>query len=234
MRRASPDSSVARELRQEVDFCCPVCGGLILTYHHFDPPWQEQEHNNPKGMIALCPTCHTKADAGVWTRAQLRDFKRHPRRPRAEQITALEAHQRVLYRIGGNYADVAPGQVVLTLGGKDVIRETRSRTGRPLFSLYLLDESDQPLLRIHENSLSFEDLRLWDVQFRPQARSLTVRRTRGEVFLDIKIRRLAPSELKRILQHDGETGRVEALAPLRQIIQEWKAAPFDFRDTPLV
>ena len=41
-------------LRKESNFGCAKCGEPYLTYHHFDPPWNEKHHANPEGMIALC------------------------------------------------------------------------------------------------------------------------------------------------------------------------------------
>jgi hypothetical protein len=68
---------VRRQLRQEVGFGCPVenCRSPYLTYHHFDPPWKEKKHHDPAGMVALCRPHHAQADAGTFTREQLRRLK---------------------------------------------------------------------------------------------------------------------------------------------------------------
>lgn len=52
----TPPIEVRRQLRKEVNFGCPVdgCGIPYLTWHHFDPPWNEKEHHDPNGMLALC------------------------------------------------------------------------------------------------------------------------------------------------------------------------------------
>ena len=72
----TPPTAVRRALRQEVAFGCPVsaCGNPYLEYHHFDPPWEVEQHHDPTRMIALCATHHAKANA--WTVEQLRDMKR--------------------------------------------------------------------------------------------------------------------------------------------------------------
>jgi len=69
---------VKKKLRQAQGFVCAVPGCLnpYLYYHHFDPPWEEQQHNEPDGMIALCGEHHPKADGGAFTKEQLRDYKR--------------------------------------------------------------------------------------------------------------------------------------------------------------
>lgn len=72
-----PPTSVMRVLRQEVGFGCPIdgCGNPYLEWHHFDPPWSEEEHHRPEGMIALCVGHHKKADGGAYTCDQLRTLK---------------------------------------------------------------------------------------------------------------------------------------------------------------
>lgn len=72
-----PPVEVLRKLRGEVGFGCPVpgCGNPYLEWHHFDPSWSKKKHHNPEGMIALCGEHHKKADAGAFTKEQLRNFK---------------------------------------------------------------------------------------------------------------------------------------------------------------
>jgi hypothetical protein len=87
MKRPSrdPGDQIKYLLRREVNYGCPVrysdgggCGCPILTFHHFDPPWVGNYVHNPAGMIALCPGHHHQADGGLWTREQLRQFKKNP------------------------------------------------------------------------------------------------------------------------------------------------------------
>ncbi|HEY5431250.1 MAG TPA: hypothetical protein VIK04_19190 [Solirubrobacteraceae bacterium] len=77
MDRTAPPSTVRRELRREIGFCCPVegCRSPYLTWHHFDPPWHVRQHHDPAGMVALCLQHHKEADAGAFTPEQLRAFK---------------------------------------------------------------------------------------------------------------------------------------------------------------
>jgi len=71
---------VREKLRKEVNFGCPVinCGLPYLEYHHFDPPWKEKNHYEPKGMVALCPTDHSLASgSGKWDKEQIRYMKKN-------------------------------------------------------------------------------------------------------------------------------------------------------------
>lgn len=73
----TPPIDVRRILRKEVGFGCPVegCGSPYLYWHHFDPTWEEKEHHNPDGMIALCAEHHKKADYGAFSKTQLKALK---------------------------------------------------------------------------------------------------------------------------------------------------------------
>src|SRR5260221_10290048 len=102
----TPPKRVRRTLRHEVGFGCPVpgCGNPYLTWHHFDPPWEVQEHHNAEGMIALCEEHHNKADAKAFTVDQLRQFKRDaPATAKDVEGRFDWLRHRVLAVVGGNF-----------------------------------------------------------------------------------------------------------------------------------
>jgi hypothetical protein len=101
----TPPASVRRMLRQEVGFGCPIpgCGSPYLTWHHFDPPWNVHPHHDPRGMIALCPDHHARADKRTWTKEQLRGFKRRPKGERQQVKGRFEwMRDQLLAVAGGN------------------------------------------------------------------------------------------------------------------------------------
>lgn len=75
MQRNPPE--VKKVIRKEDGFVCahPNCDIPYLEYHHFDPPWSIKNHNDPTGIIALCPMHHRQADGGMFSLEQLRDWK---------------------------------------------------------------------------------------------------------------------------------------------------------------
>jgi hypothetical protein len=74
----TPPTAVLHELRREVGFSCPVSGSgnPYLSWHHFDPPWRQEKHHRPQGLVALCLEHARKADGGAFTLAQIREFTR--------------------------------------------------------------------------------------------------------------------------------------------------------------
>ncbi len=125
----TPPAAVTRALRQEVGFGCPVpeCGNPYLEWHHFDPPFHVEEHHRPEGMIALCAEHHKKADAGAFTREQLRELKLN--RVNAERVRGSFDWLRndLLAVVGGMFHYQT--QKIIHVDGIEVVRLTRDAEG---------------------------------------------------------------------------------------------------------
>jgi hypothetical protein len=137
----NPPRDVLRQLRQEVGFCCPVqeCGCPYLTWHHFDPPWRNEHHHRPEGMIALCRHHADEADHGAFTNAQLRALKRTGRQRAVEVRGRLDWMRRDLLTVLGgafSYQD----DLILTMGTQRCIWFNRDDDG------YLLLNFKMPTL----------------------------------------------------------------------------------------
>ena len=136
-------------LRKEVGFGCPVvnCGNPYLWYHHFDPPWHVEKHNRPEGMIALCILHANQADAGAFTKDQLRELKRLG----ADNVRGRFEWMRsdLLAVVGGDlyYRTRTP----LMINGERVIWFDRDEHGRLLLSCAMPTRSEEPRLRMQRN-----------------------------------------------------------------------------------
>lgn len=147
-----PPPKILRELRREVGFGCPVkdCGSPYLEWNHFDPPWRERHHHEPQGMIALCAEHHAKADAGAFTKDQLRKLKTEGRQ-RAEAVRGKFDWMRndLLAVIGGNLYFNVPAPVAFR--GEPVIWFNRDEDRRFLLNLRMLSTSPEPRATIEDN-----------------------------------------------------------------------------------
>ena len=74
--RTTP-ASIQRQLRQEANFGCALCGCPVLENAHIIP-YRTRQDFVVEDMVALCPTCHTKADYGNYPEAYLREIKANP------------------------------------------------------------------------------------------------------------------------------------------------------------
>jgi hypothetical protein len=147
----TPPAYVLRSLRSEVGFGCPVpgCGNPYLEWHHFDPPFANEEHHRPEGMIALCAEHHKKADAGAYTNEQLRSFKTN--RANAESVRGAFEWLRndLLAIVGGNF--YYETLRVIQVDGIDVVSFIRDEEGYLRLNVQMLSLSAQQRARIEEN-----------------------------------------------------------------------------------
>lgn len=186
----TPPAEVRRQLRREVGFGCPVaqCGNPYLEYHHFDPPWEEEHHQDPARMIALCATHHSKA--GAWTVDQLRSMKSgSPDRPdirgRFEWM-----RQDVLAVVGGNFFYETPKMVVFR--DEPMIWFDRDEDRRLLLNLRMLTTSGLPRTRLENNDWIIRGDPV-DVESPPNGSRLRVRYENGDEIC-IRFREWAESE----------------------------------------
>jgi hypothetical protein len=150
----TPPVEVRRHLRGEVGFGCPVpdCGNPYLSWHHFDPPWHVKQHHNPAGMIALCEDHHNKADAGAFTKDQLRAFKTDAksRSDRTEVAGRFDwLRNSLLLVVGGNMWYET--YVALAIGNQPIIWLERDTKGYLTLNVKMLSMTDEPRLLLENN-----------------------------------------------------------------------------------
>lgn len=224
--KRDPPEPVKRTLRQEVRFACPApgCANPVLTWHHFDPPWETRQHHDSQGMVALCPEHHRAADAGLWTRTQLRDFKNNPQTPDTIRKTFMWSEQAVLYRLGGCWAASCPA--IISIAGFPVLRQEKSPQGRLLFSLELRSQEDELLVALDQNCLAVEAHRVHDLTLSTGTTRLKVWLAERNIGLELRLRHLSEDELAAQLSKDAAEGlerfvaRMPAHDPLRDHLRQ--------------
>jgi hypothetical protein len=200
----NPPDEVKRILRAEVGFGCPLsyCRKPFLTFHHFDPPWEERHHHEPAGMIALCPEHHHKADRKVFTRAALRLLKTNP-------ITADTVKGKFewtatshLVRLGGNYTDNVG--TVLVLNGEDVIKFSKGAELDAELSFVLRDSSGLIVSEMRNNMLEVTEAKnLYDLDVRVSGTGIKFRDKKRSVLLDLLFKRVSVDGLRKTLKEDA-------------------------------
>jgi hypothetical protein len=148
----TPPKFVRQILRHEVGFGCPLpkCGNPYLEWHHFDPPWHEHQHHNPDGMIALCSEHHKKADAGAYTKDQLRGYKFQGR----DSLNSIKGkfewlRNKILAVIGGNFYYEIP--FIFIFRNNKVIWFNRDDDNYLLLNIRMLTTSAEPRLILDDN-----------------------------------------------------------------------------------
>lgn len=176
------------------------CGSPYLTYHHFDPPWAQQCHHNPKDILALCLQHHKEADAGAFTINQLRQLKgRSSKRP--IQGRFHWRRERLFIIAGSNFFLGSPS--ILEYGERKLIWFGKNPDGYGTVNMDLFSPSGQLVFSMRNNDwvvLPAVD----DVASPPSARRLAVRSKLHAVALDLEFRECSLSQVcaraRRILE----------------------------------
>jgi len=147
-----PPLDIRKLLREEVGFGCPVpgCGRPYLEWHHFDPPWRENNHHNPNGMTALCREHHIQADNGAFTKEQLHQFKQDGKENWRQVSGKFNwMRNRILAVVGGNFYYETP--VIFKFREQPVIWFERDENNYLLLNFHMLSTSNEPRAYMQNN-----------------------------------------------------------------------------------
>jgi hypothetical protein len=204
--RRDPPEAVKNQLRAEVGFGCPVYGCRLpfLEFHHFDPPWRDRQHHEPDGMVALCVEHHKKADRGVFSKDQLRAFKKS--KTSVEEIRGKFdwAGPRQLIRFGGVYfnphrvfsaanpAGLPPGTLDFGVGEQGLLE----------LSFVLCAPSGKRLATMDRNTIIADPEGFQSFNVNASATKIKAKVTGQDAVLEIETQRLTRGQLDLILDND--------------------------------
>ena len=203
-----PGEEIKRQLRQEVNFGCPVrypdrtgCGCPVLTFHHFDPPWAGNYIHNPDGMIALCPEHHHQADGGLWSKEQLRSFKRYPFVDDSLKVQWPWQPESLVMKVGPSLV-LASGSPI-RLDKRPIMRFrpfliNDLNVNTTIFDSDIRDSNGRRWLRITD---SWFDLRLentTDVLFTPQEKKMVAKHN-DATYISLKFNKLPLKDFRKWL-----------------------------------
>jgi hypothetical protein len=194
-----PPPSAKKNLRQEVNYGCPVpnCGSSFLSWHHFDPPWSIKEHHNPEGMIALFTQCHPMADSGVYSSAQLRNFKQTPNP--IEFIKTPWMPENCIIRLGGCYA---PDWCRISISGESILEIRKDDVGLTTVSFVLKKEKNEILATMNENVFHIYPDTVHDFAISASANRIKIWSENRRIGLEFHYSRRSPAEIEKYIQKD--------------------------------
>lgn len=176
----NPPESVKKTLRKEVGFGCPVtdCGCPYLEWHHFDPPWSEENHHRPEGMIALCREHHIQADNGAFTKDQLHSFKKNGQNNWRKISGKFNwMRNRLLTVVGGNFYYETP--IIFKYKGQPIIWLERDENNYIRLNLTMLTTTKEVRAYIKNNEW-FNAGRELDIESPPSAKKIKIAYPNGD------------------------------------------------------
>ena len=204
----TPSAEVRRTLRSEVGFGCPVagCRKPLLTWHHFDPPWHEQPHHNPAGMIALCREHHDAADRGLFSKDDLRALKRSPWSVEDVKVQFPWAKRNILIRLGGVYCGESNPTCTPALAVRNVpiIRLAKDENDLLLLDLDLRAADGTSVLSMEQNMLLCNSASVHDLEVDTGATRVKAWFAPRDVGIELRFTRVTLDELGATLADDRE------------------------------
>ncbi len=189
MSSRTPPKQIREKLRKEVNFGCPICRSLFLTWHHFDPPWHKCNSHSVRGIIALCSNCHRQADGGSFTKEQLHKLK---------NINTTEPPlgtlpwnvNGALIDFGGNYfvADTSK-MFSLRVAQQEVFSLRLCSDGYLLINASIWNSKGEIVFQLEENDILTNIEKIDDLECTAQAKKLSVSSQKNDARLLLKFNR---------------------------------------------
>jgi hypothetical protein len=121
----------------------------------------------PEDMIALCPTCHTKADVGKYSEAYLHQAKKNPHNTIHVKEAFLIEGSDLIVNIG-NSLQFKNTPRVLTINDFDIISIKKIESGFLSLDINFFDKFNNLIGIILENNWTVDTTLVWDLEYRPQ------------------------------------------------------------------
>jgi len=178
------ESSIRKLIRQQSGFGCAYCGCPIIEYHHIIP-FHEVKSNNPENLIALCPTCHKRADeGGSWSKEFVQQIKFNPHNRDVVKDKFAIYSSDFLIKCG--MIEFQGCGELVRLQNQIVLGIDKNPEGIILVNSYFFDSSGRLIAFIVENEWGIYIDRVWDVEF-ISARNLKVRSSPRNIILEMEI-----------------------------------------------
>ena len=178
------DSMTRRTLRQQAGFGCASCGCPVIEYHHIIP-FSEVKSNIPEQMIALCPTCHKRADiGGPWSPEFIYELKQHPYNKNTTKDRFAIYSPEFLIKCG--IMEFEGHGEVIKLQKQPVFKIDRGSDGIIHISSLFFDEYDRLISFIDDNEWGIYINKVWDIEY-ISARRLIVRSAPRNIVLELEI-----------------------------------------------
>ncbi len=160
-RRPIP-AKVKLAVRQRSGFGCSNCGCPLIEYHHI-VPYHVSADNSIENLVALCPTCHRKADGpGPWSEDYVRSLML---KPRLEHLVhGIDVVPGTFTVKLANMSFLGP-EKMLTIGGMVVLGAKKEPGGIARVSGVFHDPDGEPFAVIDDNEWRVAVSKVHDVRF---------------------------------------------------------------------
>jgi len=178
--------AIKRQIRQQCNFGCVVCGNAIIEYEHVEPEYHESEEHNPKKMTLLCPQCHAKVTRGLLSKETIKKAMQSPKCCETgysrEILDISTEYPKILYGKNGMYATNC--SIPIQINNTPLIKiEKPDSFGEPYkLSCLFYDSSNRKSLEIIDNEFYIFNSN-WDVTV--EGKSIVIREGLRKIHLKL-------------------------------------------------
>lgn len=186
MDRPAIPESIKRQLRQESNFGCVLCGSPIIEYHHIEPYAKVQCHER-SNLVILCPEHHHRANCGEIFEEKVIEAKNNPYNKNNEYIGKdffLKKYELLKVKIGGITYLRTP--IILEIDDKALVTMRPDESGYALFSAKFYNSRNILLAEIIDNEWkAYLDNEFWDIKYSPG--HLKINNEKNKILLEFKL-----------------------------------------------
>lgn len=179
-------AATALEVRRRCGFGCVICGSIIYTYHHIEPPFDQAKEHNPANIVLLCGGCHTRATKGLLSSDTIKKASRYPKcLEQGFSHVSLDVGEQFPVILLGNSSFVGNPTIIRAFGEPLFIVEPPEEPGTPFrISAAFYDRLGKEVCRIVQNE--WQGLTSnWDIT--NVGREIAVRGAHGQIALQMRL-----------------------------------------------
>ena len=171
---------IKSEVRKRCGFGCVICGSIIYTYHHFDPPFEDAREHNPLKIVLLCGGCHEKATKKLLSNETIIKAAQNPKCfEKGFSHFMLDVGERFPTVLLGNSSFIGNPTIITAFGKPLFIIEPPEQVGRPFrISAIFFNKKGKKTCEIIKNEwIGFASN--WDIT--TIGNEITIRQDRKEI-----------------------------------------------------
>jgi trigger factor len=175
---------IQKQLRQEANFGCVLCGCPLMEYAHIIS-YRDIQAYLPENIIALCPNHYTDFDRGEFSESYLRDAKKNPHNKIQEKDAFFIDSQDMAVNVGkSKFINTSR---ILAVNDFDIISINRENERYILLDINFFDKLNNLIAVVYENSWRAEKRAsaVWEIGYKPH--HLMIRNTPSNLFFEAKI-----------------------------------------------
>lgn len=179
-------SPVKRQIRQQCNFGCVVCGNAIIEYEHVEPEYHEAKEHNPEKMTLLCPLCHAKVTKRLMSKDTIKKAMINPKCKEIgfsrEILETSTKSPEIKYGING--LSVKDISIPIQINTTPLIKIEKPDNDKEPYKLSCIfyDSDNQKSLEIIDNEYYIFNNN-WDVTF--EGNTIIIREGLGEIHLKL-------------------------------------------------